>query len=136
MQVKIQAPCACDDTSMNAIRLTCSDGTELISDNEGEWGTWGNKVTSPYGIFGVTFRTERDQDNGDDTAANGIRFKDMNDVEYSPGDGNWGDWSGYFYCNPGTVVSGLRLKIQTYLVEGDDTALNEVQFYCGLALGM
>ena len=50
----------CDDTAMNAIRLTCSDGTELIS-KEGPWGTWSNKVISADGIFGVTLRTEQDQ---------------------------------------------------------------------------
>ena len=66
MQVKIQEPSCtgyigdCDDTSMNAIRLTCSDGTELIS-KEGPWGTWSNKVISADGIFGVTLRTEQDQ---------------------------------------------------------------------------
>lgn len=128
IQLRIESPDG-DDTALNAIRLTCSDGTVLVS-NEGPWGSWRTKVWSNNYIIGVKLRTERGQGGGDDTAANGLRFVDCNGKWYYPGDGYWGDWSNTVYCPKGTVIRGFVTKNEAP-ISGDDTALNQVIFYCG-----
>ena len=117
-----------DDSALNAIRLTCSDGEELITNNEGEFGTWWPKLHSKnkIGISGVALRSEKP--GGDDTAGNGIRFKDQDGKIYSPGDGHFGKWSSGF-CPNGTIVTGFRTKVEPK-THGDNTALNDVDFIC------
>ena len=127
IQLRVESPDG-DDTALNAIRLTCSDGTVLAS-SEGPWGGWWNKVTSSNYIVAVQLRTERPQGGGDDTAANGVRFADCNAKIYKPGDGYWGDWSRWAKCPMGTVIKGFRTNVEAPM-DGDDTALNQVQFYC------
>lgn len=130
MQIKVEGKQGGgDDTAMNAIRLYCNDGSVLIS-SEMPWGGWWTKITSSNRIYGVRLRSEPGQGGGDDTAANGIRFKDRNGKEYTPGDGYWGDWSAYSFCRSGTVVTGFRTQVEGGQGGGDDTALNRVQFYC------
>ena len=128
-----------DDTSLNAIRLRCSDNTVLKS-LEGQYGDWLPEQTiMPSNYFnGAKIRQEKFQGPGsrDDTAANGLKlYTDVGDV-VSPGDGHWGDWSDLVTCPKGTGIIGFKTRVEPnygngiYATEGDDTALNDVMFQC------
>ena len=67
----------------------------------------------------------------DNTAANGIRFRDGNGKNYNPGDGNWGDWGSWVSCPTGSYIVGFRTYVVPHRGSGDDTALERVQFKCG-----
>lgn len=43
--------------------------------------------------------------------------------------GPWGRWSDPVYCPPRHHVCGLRQKVEQP-IDGDDTAMNAVSFYC------
>ena len=90
MQLRIEAKLTKgDDTALNTIILTCTDGTKLTS-KEGYRGDLGDyvEIDDPdnNGIKGVWMRGEHDCGCCDDTAANGVRFLDLNDKTYKPGD--------------------------------------------------
>ena len=78
-----------DDTALNTIILTCTDGTKLTS-AEGYWGDLKDykEIDDPDNnrIVGVWMRGEADCGCCDDTAANGVRFQDLNEKMYRPGD--------------------------------------------------
>ncbi|VDI40301.1 Hypothetical predicted protein [Mytilus galloprovincialis] len=85
---------------------------------------------APYGEFEKRF-------NGDNTAANYVRFKCRNINSAGSGttlgtSGLWGDYGAWSeYCAVGSAICGLKVRIQ--LPQGviiDDTALNDVQFFC------
>ena len=66
-----------DDTALNTIDLRCKDttssSTKTIRSKGGYWGSWRGWTTSGY-MKRVKLRTESKQGDGDDTAANGLRF--------------------------------------------------------------
>ena len=131
MQLKIESRqwWGGDDTALNAIRLYCSDGT-LLTSCEGVWGKWRSSVSSKNSIVGIQLRSEKWQRGGDDTAANGVRFKDCHGRIYKPGDGYWGDWSKWVHCPNGTVITGFWTRVEARQGRGDDSALQTVRFYC------
>ena len=132
-----------DDTALNAIRLTCTDG-KVLKSKEGGWGSWQSYIQSDENrykykynrITSVKLRSEpRMRDtwyrSADNTAANGIRFRDGNGKNYNPGDGNWGDWGSWASCPTGSYIVGFRTYVVPHRGSGDDTALERVQFKCG-----
>ena len=119
-----------DDTALNAIRLTCTDGEELVS-AEQKWGDWQDYTQSAdRTITAVQLRSEQ-HFSGDNSAANGVRFQDGEGNTYSPGDGYWGVWGDWASCPAGTDIVGFRTYVVPHLGSGDDTALERVQFECG-----
>jgi len=121
-----------DDTALNGVRLTCSDG-HTISSTVGPWGNWkGRKTCSGKNyITRAIIRRERQQGSGDDTAANGLRFECSDGEEHYPYDGNWGDWSTYLSCPEGSAVMGIQTQEEKGQGKSfDDTALNDVRLYC------
>ena len=78
-----------DDTVLNTIELKCTDGTKLTS-KEGWWGKWEpwKEIDDPdeNRIVGVWMKGEAPCGCCDDTAANGVRFVDLYDKTYRPGD--------------------------------------------------
>ena len=132
-----------DNTALNAIRLTCTDGEELVS-AEQQWGDWldfkWTTVDRKRTITAVQLRSEPHLgDSGgvqiigslDDTSANGVRFQDGYGWRYRPGDGFWGAWGDWASCPGGTFIVGFRTYVVPHLGSGDDTALERVQFECG-----
>lgn len=127
-----------DDTALNNIQLHCADrnGTvreKFMSKGAHEWGEWGNDTLCGYGDFlrGFALRVQPPQESGDDTAVNSIQFKCSDGTEREPlNGGTWGDWGEYQYCSPGSVVCGMSLRIEPQQGNGDDTAVNDVKFYC------
>lgn len=83
------------------------------------------------------------QGGGDDTSANYINFRcrpfeteeNTNLTEtilsVAPGHGIWGTWSEWTdSCEPDQAICGIRTKVESGQGDGDDTALNDVLFYC------
>ena len=79
------------------------------------------------------------QGSSDDTAANYLKFKCRQPRKgitvrliLQPYDkGNWdvfGSWSGR--CPTDSTICGLSVKTESIQGSGDDTALNDVRFYC------
>ena len=90
MQLRIEAKLTKgDDTALNTIILTCTDGTKLTS-REGYRGDLGDyvEIDDPDNnkIVGIWMRREAACGCCDDTAANGVRFHDFNNKTYKPGD--------------------------------------------------
>ena len=86
-----------DDSGINAIRLRCSGGEELISAEgvEGDWTPWTfTKSNTP--LVSVFTRSQRpESESSDDTALHGLRFVDSDGTTYYPHEGhnNPGYWT-------------------------------------------
>lgn len=129
-----------DDTALNDIRITCSDGQIISSTRPGgktTWGTWKGytRCSGKNYITRATIRKESKQGSGDDTAANGIRYQCSDDKEHYPFDGLWGSWQGYQSCPEGSAVMGIQIQWEPHQRDDtvrsfDDTALNDVRLYC------
>ncbi|KAM3927315.1 vitelline membrane outer layer protein 1 homolog [Leptodactylus fuscus] len=123
-----------DDTALNAIRLYCTssgrDTVEVITSKESKWGDWTSVSWCPSGHFiSFALRVEAPQRDEDDTAANNIMMQ-CSDYTIISGDGgywgSYGSWSGR--CPNG--ICGIKTRVEWPIGDGDDTALNDVQFAC------
>ncbi|XP_064425655.1 vitelline membrane outer layer protein 1 homolog [Latimeria chalumnae] len=125
-----------DDTALNGIRLHCSTlNSNLqsypIESGSGPWGSWTSDVWCPDGyLTAFQLKVEPHIGRGDDTAANDLKFR------CSTGhiiEGHGGPWGGYGpwsqSCSDGGIC-GLETRIEGSQGRGDDTALNDVRFYC------
>ncbi|KAH3859820.1 vitelline membrane outer layer protein 1 homolog [Dreissena polymorpha] len=138
-----------DDTTLNAIALVCSDierqhfGEKAVTSGQGPFGDWKGRVTCNQPIGSAAFlsafdlEVEGPQGRLDDTAAGWVKFKctqmddgSVQDLVKDPGHntGSWGGWSSF--CPRGSAICGLQTRIEPNQGNGDDTALNDVIFYC------
>ncbi|XP_053164384.1 vitelline membrane outer layer protein 1-like [Hemicordylus capensis] len=119
-----------DDTGLNGIRLHCTDGTTIES-TVGKWGTWQEIESCPKGnLKQFSLQVEEHQGIHDDTAANNIRFRCEFGVVLEGLGHNWGKFGGWSEsCAPG-FICGIITKMDIDRGIGDDTALNDVKFYC------
>ncbi|XP_074167802.1 vitelline membrane outer layer protein 1 homolog [Sminthopsis crassicaudata] len=125
-----------DDTSLNGVRLHCARGdaernTHVVTSQSGRWGTWSEPQWCPDGGFLAAFslRVEEPSTPGDNTAANNVRFRCSGSEELEgPGLewGKFGSWSDD--CSKG--ICGLQTKLEPPSGLRDDTALNDVRFFC------
>ncbi|XP_053374173.1 vitelline membrane outer layer protein 1 homolog [Mercenaria mercenaria] len=142
-----------DCTALNAIKLLCEfpDGKDSgeVTSAQGPWGTWVGRVKCTSDVRGRQYLTsfalqvEKYQgQNTGDTAANYVKFscrdrrghQKPQELVKSPGHGIWGTWGAWSAsCPQDTAICGIKTKVEkpqgTF---GDDTALNDVQFYCCL----
>uniref|UniRef100_UPI00358FA151 vitelline membrane outer layer protein 1 homolog isoform X2 n=1 Tax=Myxine glutinosa TaxID=7769 RepID=UPI00358FA151 len=123
-----------DDTAVNGITLICtSQGNRYINimSDYGKWGCWTLPLWCPYGhLSAFRLQVKSSQGAGDDSAVNNIDFKCSHGsmltgqgLSY----GTHGSWSNDCGKN---AICGLRTKIEKSVGARDDTALNDVQFYC------
>ncbi|XP_056586564.1 vitelline membrane outer layer protein 1-like [Triplophysa dalaica] len=131
-----------DDTALNGIRLHCIDSSKsssrqyeyysTVQSDAGSWGQW-TAITWCCGGFLTSFqlRVERKQGDGDDTAANNIRFTCSRTGQVMEGSGRHrGDWGGRSNKCYGKGICGIETRVEPPQGGGDDTALNDVRMYC------
>ncbi|KAF1464139.1 Vitelline membrane outer layer protein 1, partial [Pygoscelis antarcticus] len=117
-----------DDTALNSICLHCQDDSTFLCLLFIRWDTWTSFQVCPVGyLISFSLRTEKSQGGGDDTAANNIQLR-CSDATVLVGDGlSWGrfgPWSKS--CN----ICGLQTKVEPSQGLQDDSALNNVKFFC------
>uniref|UniRef100_UPI00358E9E83 vitelline membrane outer layer protein 1-like n=1 Tax=Myxine glutinosa TaxID=7769 RepID=UPI00358E9E83 len=124
-----------DDSALNGITLICTSEDNQaffnIMSASGQWGCWTQPQWCPSGyLLAFRMRVETSQGAGDDTGANNVDFR-CSDGSMLMGQGSsygsYGSWSND--CG-GKAICGLRTKIEEWTTAGDDTALDDVQFYC------
>uniref|UniRef100_A0A8C5M8K6 Uncharacterized protein n=1 Tax=Leptobrachium leishanense TaxID=445787 RepID=A0A8C5M8K6_9ANUR len=94
------------------------------------WGTWTSPFFCSSGyLVSFSMKVEPDQGSGDDTAVNNFKFRCSDGQEIEGVGlpwGSYGGWSGS--CTNG--ICGAKTRIEEFQGLGDDTALNDVIFYC------
>ncbi|XP_070607635.1 vitelline membrane outer layer protein 1-like [Erythrolamprus reginae] len=120
-----------DNTAVNGIRLHCNDGIEIES-KVGPWGEWTANQMCRKGCLGsFSLKVHSYQGIFDDTSVNNIQFKCSDDADLrgiANENGKFGPWSRK--C-PSEGICGMRTRVEDAQGPfGDDTALNDVVFYC------
>ncbi len=126
-----------DDTGLNSIALICGQNKEIFS-SEGAWGNWrGKKYCRTNKIKGFQLKSEPPQGSkSDDTAANDLKLFCSDGQELNSNTApTWGSWDSIYRCPPNnkgqeTFICGLKTQVEPSQDRGDDTALNNVVFYC------
>ncbi|KAM6317087.1 LOW QUALITY PROTEIN: vitelline membrane outer layer protein 1 homolog [Aegotheles albertisi] len=92
------------------------------------WDTWTTFQVCPEGyLISFSLRAEKSQREGGDTAANNIQFRSSGETLLVGGGllySSFGPWSKS--CN----IHGLQTKLEHPQGLQDDTALNNVKFFC------
>lgn len=83
-------------------------------------------------LIGFKFKAQSDQGFwGDDTAANSINMFCEDGTTLAPSfEGDRGSWGGNKYCLNDQVICGMQAQIEYADWLSDDSALNNVKFYC------
>jgi len=118
-----------DDSALNVIELWCTSLNSTrtpeefainqpvrITSLQGAVGNWGAIFECPIGHFitGFELRSEEDQKQFDDTAANNLRVQCSNN-DWLQGDGtSWGFWSGQQLCPRDMYVCALLTQVERY----------------------
>ncbi|XP_045192211.2 vitelline membrane outer layer protein 1 homolog [Mercenaria mercenaria] len=140
-----------DNTALNAISLQCADKNGVqqklhrpIQSAAGHRGQWTRDNFCPKGKDAPLFlqrfalRVQTKKQTGDDTMANEIRFscRDLQRIHHphklvghiAGAEGEYGQWSKK--CPKGSAICGIQTRIEGHLSKGDNTALNDVRFFC------
>ncbi|XP_053165856.1 vitelline membrane outer layer protein 1-like [Hemicordylus capensis] len=120
-----------DDTALNGIRLYCTNG-EVIESKTGPWGEWTEAKYCPKrNLISFTLRVDKRRGFGhDNKAAVNVRFicqggQVLTGNSYKSGD--FGPWSDR--CSSSSIC-GLQTKVEDQQGSGDESALNDVRFFC------
>ncbi|XP_063050532.1 vitelline membrane outer layer protein 1 homolog [Engraulis encrasicolus] len=107
----------------------------IFVDNGGSWGSWSGVRQCPPGTYATGFSLKVEKKlgpNGDDTALNGIMLHctGLTSATISS-EMCWGDWTHAQYCPSGSRLMSFQLRVERHLGgNGDDTAANNVRFFC------
>ena len=126
-----------DDTAVNNIKLVCGDYSvfEFEGDSRSSWGSYGQNSYCPNNSFikGFALKVEKDQPLGhDDTAVNDMKVFCGNNYEEvgSTNGQRFGSFGSNAYCPGYSSICGFSLKSEEPQGMADDTAVNDVAFYC------
>jgi len=135
-----------DDTAMNGLWLICKGVAGTIEHVvQSGMGNWGKPVEPPQKcptgefLFSYELREEVHRGpNHDDTSANGLRFGCRpygSSQEIPSGNpisqpGFWGDWRPISKCSGKNLIVGVETLIEPAKSDNDDTAMNDVRFFC------
>lgn len=137
-----------DDTALNAVQLLCGglDGKVTAQDvgSQGHWGVWTEYKRCPANSFiaSFTLRVEPSQGDGDDTAANNIKFGCRSILSEASASSNpiptieatplaaWGSYGESVFCPAKTVVRGIDTELEPSQGSDDDTSANNIQMRC------
>ncbi|XP_041650069.1 vitelline membrane outer layer protein 1 homolog [Cheilinus undulatus] len=125
-----------DDTALNGIRLYCAAENRhgfvhTVESNSGFWGGWTSAQYCDGGVLtAFQLRVEAPVGGGDDTAANNIRFRCSSNPTLEGQGMGWGDYGGWSETCTNGGICGIKTKVEGRQGGGDDTALNDVRFYC------
>ncbi|KAG2486033.1 hypothetical protein HYH03_015241 [Edaphochlamys debaryana] len=126
-------PFAEDKTGLDAVEMTCRDGSTLRP-SSGLFGAWTDYKECPNSgiIVGAQMRVaDPAPDGGDNTAVNSLSVKCNDGTVLTPDQGYTGGWRDWVECEPDAFVCGIRLRLQADQgPEGDDSALNGMQMQC------
>ena len=136
-----------DDTGANRVRLYCTTpngNRESVLESDGRlFGTWSETYRCPRGqvLYAYRLGLERHLGSGhDDTMANSLEMRCRRPKSYGEPTGvvtlkimgpfhdRWTAWES---CPVNSSIAGMQTKDEEGLhSDGDDTALNDVAFYC------
>nr|XP_056708105.1 vitelline membrane outer layer protein 1-like [Euleptes europaea] len=119
-----------DKTGVNGVKLRCSD-LSAVTSTVGPWGAWSAaRLCSDGNLDSFALQTQ-DATSHDNMAVTNVVFTCSSSRKPLAGDGLaegvLGDWSNR--CHEGGIC-GIRTKVQNPQEHEDETALNNVQFYC------
>ncbi|XP_048349992.1 vitelline membrane outer layer protein 1-like [Sphaerodactylus townsendi] len=121
-----------DDTSLNGIRLYCTDGS-VITSLVGRHGDWSHEHSCKSGFlksFSLrVFEFERGTDN---TVAENIKFRCTDGTETEGHGHNWGRYGSWSAPCPKGGICGIqtRVDLRDRQSTQDLTGLNNVKFFC------
>ncbi|KAL8168572.1 UNVERIFIED_CONTAM: hypothetical protein K2H54_003107 [Gekko kuhli] len=119
-----------DRTGVNGIKLRCSDMSTITS-TVGPWGAWTTTRLCPSGYLDSFALRMQEPASPDNMAVTSVLFRCSSSSSPLVGDGMaegvTGDWSNQ--CLHGHVC-GIQTKVQSPQEQEDETALNDVLFYC------
>ncbi|MBN3298062.1 vitelline membrane outer layer protein 1-like [Amia ocellicauda] len=126
-----------DDTALNGIRLFCSKPSDrsvlyTTESNIGLFGEWTQTLWCPNGVLkSFQLRVEPHKGHfGDDTSANNIKFRCSSNPVIEGLGLTWGDYGNWSDECPQGGICGIETKQEPYQVGLDDSALNDVRFFC------
>ena len=121
-----------DNTGLNGIQLSCNDGSvsERIIGLFGDWLDW---VYCKDGAFVHAFDVlslDVISPIGDNTGANNVKMMCSNGEELIVDGLDFGTWEGYKSCPAVSYLCGVQAQIQKNQQDGDDRAVNRIEFQC------
>nr|XP_056714854.1 vitelline membrane outer layer protein 1-like [Euleptes europaea] len=121
-----------DDSSLNGIRLYCTDGS-VITSLVGKYGDWSDQQSCKSGFLNsFSLQVSEPVKWADATAADNIKFKCTDGTELEGKGIDWGKYGSWSTSCPKHGICGIqtRVEITGRQPNRDVSGLNDVKFFC------